>query len=144
MKIRLALVLVMLISACDAENPDEELRALLIDMEDAAESRNTGFFRGVVADSYRDGRGNDRERLIGLIRGFFLTNANVEAIVRVQEVTLASPESAEVALQAALLSGNGGRSLFGVDGDFYLVELEFVQFGGDWMLIGADWRPVIE
>ena len=141
--VRIALLVALLLSACDAENPDDELRALMQDMEVATESRNTGFFRGIVAESYRDARGNDRERLINLIRAFFLTNSKVEAIVRVQEVSLDGDASAEVTLQTALLSETNGRSLFGLDGDFYTVELEFLQTGGDWMLIGADWRSAL-
>jgi len=107
-------------------------------MEEAAESRNTGFFRGVIAESYRDPRGNDRERIITGIRGFFLANAKIEAIVRVTEVRLDGLASARVVLQLALLREPGGRSLLGFDGDLRTVELEFLRDDA-WMLIGAQW-----
>lgn len=138
------MALVLTLSACSAENPDEALRALIADMETAAESRDTGFFRGVVADSYRDARGNDRDRIIDLVRAFFLTNSSIEAVVRVDDVSLDGSDSADVELQLALLSSASGRSLLGLDGQLRRVDLEFLRIDGDWMLIGADWRPIVE
>jgi hypothetical protein len=138
--IRLTFLGLLLLAACDAPNPDEALRALIEDMEVATESRNTGFFRDIIADSYRDSRGNDRQQIINVIRGFFLTNSQIEAIVRVQDVVLDGMDSANVTIQAALLSEAGGRSLLGVDGDFYVAEFEFLRIDGDWRIIGGSWR----
>lgn len=142
MRLRVALLLAVLLTGCGAENPDAEVRAMIEDMETAVEARDTGYFRGVIADSFRDARGNDRGRIIDLIRGFFLANPRIEAIVRVEDVTLDGPDSARVTVQAALLSAAGGRSLLGVDGDLYSADLELLRIDGEWRLIGADWRSL--
>lgn len=141
--LRLGVLGVVFLAACDAPNPDDALRAMILDIEAATESRDTGFFREVIAESYQDSHGNDRERAIDVIRGFFLVNSRIEAIVRVQDVILDGAQSAEVSLQLALLSEAGGRSLLGVDGDFYFVDLEFLRIGGDWRIIGAGWRKAL-
>lgn len=137
--LRALILAAVALSGCAAENPDAELRELIAAMEEAVEARDTGFFRGVIADSYRDTRGNDRQRLIDAIRGFFLTNPRIEAVVRVSEVRLDGAASAEVVVQVALLRESGGASLLGFEGDLSTVELEFLR-DGDWKLIGAEWE----
>jgi hypothetical protein len=135
-----SVLVLALVAGCDAPNPDETLRAMLEEAEVATEERNTGFFRRVIARSYQDARGNDRESLINLVRGFFLTNTQIEALVRVDDVQLDGEDSAKVSIQVALLSEDGGRSLLGVDGDFYSIDLEFLRIDGDWQVIGSGWR----
>ena len=135
----LIIAALLLAAACSRSAPEEELRALIADMESAVEARDTAFFRGVIGASYRDGRGNDREGLINAIRGFFLTNPKIEAIVRVVRVRIDSLDSADVVLQVALLRGVGGPSLLGFEADFRTIELELVR-DDEWSVIGASWE----
>jgi hypothetical protein len=137
--IRTMLLALVALSGCGAPSIDEELRALISEAETAVESRNTSFFRGVIGDSYLDSRGNDRDRLIDAIRAFFLTNSQIEAIVRVQEVRVDGPDSARIVLQVALLRETDGAPLFGFDADLRTLELEALR-NGAWEIIGAEWE----
>ena len=129
------------LTACGTEDPDAALRALIEDAEVAAEGRDTGFFRGVLSERYADRRGNDRDRVIATLRGYFLTHQSIEIVTRVESITLTGTDAAEVVLQAGVLGRREGASLVGgLDGELHRIELELVNQGGGWQVIGADWE----
>jgi len=131
------------LTGCAARDADAEVRALVAAAERAAEARDTGFFRDVVAESYADTRGNGRDEIIDLVRGFFFLNTSLEVINRIDEIVLAGDEAATVTLQTAVLGRSAGRGVLGVDADLYAIELELVRQGSAWRIIGADASPVL-
>jgi hypothetical protein len=141
---RLGLLLTLLGAAvavgCGGGDSDAELRALVASAEEAAEAHDTGFFRALVASSYADRSGRGRDDLINLVRGHFLVNGDLEVLNRIEQIRLDTDTAAEVVLQAALIR-HGGRA---VDGGLYRIELELVKADGEWQLIGADWKPILE
>ena len=52
-------VIAVLSCGCAADDPATVIEQLIEDTEIAAESRDTGHFRGLIADSYVDARGSD-------------------------------------------------------------------------------------
>ena len=129
------------LAACGAEDPNSELRELIERTEVAAEERDTGHFRGLVSDRYTDVRGNDRERLVDMIRGYFLTHQSLEVVTRIESIVPSGTDAAEVSLLAGLLGQRAGASLLGgLDGQLYDIELELIREGGDWQIIGARWK----
>lgn len=141
----LAAALVILTGGCAADDPEAALVALVEDAEHAAESRDSGFFRALVADSYLDAHGNDRDGLIGRIRGYFLANRTVEVLTRVERVALRGTDAAELTVLAGVLGRRPGAGLLaGLDGRIYRLELEAVRRGGEWQVIGADWESAMD
>lgn len=133
--------LLTILIACGSEDPNSELRELIERTEIAAEERETGHFRRLLSDSYIDVRGNDRDRMIDIIRGYFLTHQSLEVVTRIESIVLNGTDAAEVSLLAGLLGQREGASLLGgLDGRLYDVELELVREGGDWQIIGAGWE----
>ena len=131
------------VAACSGSDPDAELRELVAAAEAAAEERDGGFFRGLLAPDFRDARGNDRDAMLNLVRGYLLTYSNIEIISRVEEVNLSGADAAHVVLQAAIVSRRAGqRLLSGVDGQMYRIELELVR-DDDWRVIGASYGPAV-
>lgn len=138
-------VLVLLLSACANQDPESALAQLVESAEAAAESQDTSFFRGVIAESYVDNRGNDRERVVNLIRGYFLTNRDIDVVARIQSVELQGRDAAEVVVLAGILGRRPGEGILqGLDGRLYRVELELVESGGDWRVIGASWERSLD
>lgn len=133
------------VCGCSAEDPATVIEQLVEDAEIAAESRDTGHFRGLVADSYVDARGNDRERLIDLIRGYFFTHPSIDVFTRIESVELSGEDAADVVVLAGVLGRRPGEGLLeGFDGRLYRLELELVENGGDWQVIGADWERSLD
>ena len=145
-RIRLSvLALVLLQSACAVEDPEPALAQLIATAEAAAESRDTSFFRGLVAESYIDNHGNDRDRLIDSIRGYFLVNQDVDVVTRVESIELHGLDAAEVVVLAGILGRRPGQGIVpGFDGRLYRLELELVEMGGDWRIIGASWERSLD
>ena len=126
--------------ACTPDDPEASVRAFVTAAEDAAEARETRFFRDAISASYADRRGQRRDDVIDVIRGVFLTNASLEVVSRIESIELAGADVATVRLQAALVGKREGASLLDVDGDLYRIELELVRESGAWSVIGADWE----
>jgi hypothetical protein len=142
---RLAVVLApLIVAACGTPDPTGAIRARLADVERAAEARNTGFFRDLLAAGYRDDHGNDRAAAIQLVRGFFLANQKIEIVSRVDEIDLEGADAARAVVHAGLLGQRAGAAaLGGLRGDLYRFELELVNESGDWRIIGAKWQRAI-
>ena len=135
------LLLASTIGACSAPDADSELRELMSEAERAAEARNTGFFRDLVATSYKDARGNDRNQIIDLVRGYFFTHSNVEIVSRIEEIELAGSDAAIIVVQTGLVGQQAGRSgIGGLDGQLYRLELELIKTNREWQIIGASWE----
>jgi hypothetical protein len=137
-------VVAVLVSACGASDPEAEIRALLAAAEQAAETRDAGFFGDAVGAAYRDARGNDRDELVRSIRGYFIANQRIEIVSRVDEIVLEGADAARAVVHAGLLGQRTGAALIdGVEADLYRFELELVNDGGDWRIIGADYRRAL-
>ncbi len=135
----------VLAGGCSAQDPATAIEQLIEETEVAAESRDTGHFRRLIADSYVDARGNDREQLINLIRGYFLANQSIDVLSRIEAVELSGDDAAEVVVLAGVLARRPGAGLLdGFDGRVYRLELELVENGGDWQIIGASWERSLE
>jgi hypothetical protein len=126
------------VAGCGTSDPEAEIRALLTAAEEAAEARDVGFFADLVGEGYRDSRGQDRAELMRTLRGYFIANQRIEIVSRVDEVVLEGSDAASAVVHAGLLGRRSGAGLAGVDADLYRFELELVNDGGDWKIIGAD------
>jgi hypothetical protein len=101
----------VLAAGCAASDAEAEIRALLAGAAEAAEARDTGFFADVVGAGYRDTRGNDREQLIGLVRGYFIANQRVEIVSRVDDVVLEGADAARAVVHAGMLGRRAGAEV---------------------------------
>jgi hypothetical protein len=128
-------------TGCGADDPEAEVRAVLAAAEAAAEVRDAGFFRDFIGSGYRDARGNDREQLLNLLRGYFIAHQKIEIVSRFDEVRLNAVDAADAVVHAALVVQRTGESaLGGIGGDFYRFEIELINDGGEWRMIGAKWE----
>jgi hypothetical protein len=129
-------------AGCGRADPHTELRQVIAAAEAAAEERDGGYFRELLSPAYGDARGNDRDALLNLVRGYLLAHSNIEIISTIDEIELQGADAARLVLRAALVGRRAGESRFGgIDGQMYLVELELVNDDSDWRVIGAQWRP---
>lgn len=133
------------LSGCGApSDPEQELRELIDAAASAAEARDTGFFRDLIAGGYRDSRGNDRDQLINYLRGYFLTHMQIEVVSRIAEVELQGADAARVVVQAGMLGRRAGQPVLSqLNADLYRIELELVGGSGGWQVIGARWERAL-
>ncbi|HEX7237379.1 MAG TPA: hypothetical protein VF405_10495 [Gammaproteobacteria bacterium] len=137
----IAALLAVLAAGCGASDPEAEIRALLAAAEEAAEARDVGFFGDALGDGYRDARGNDREETLRMLRGLFVANQRVEIVSRVDEIVIEGGDAARAVVHAGMVGRHANAGLIdGVDADLYRFELELVNSGGNWQIIGADFK----
>jgi hypothetical protein len=129
----------VVVAGCGTSDPEAEIRAMLAAAEEAAEARDVGFFSDLVGPGYRDSRGQDRAELLLRLRGYFIANQRIEFVSRVDDVTLEGADAARAVVHAGLVGQRSGAELLaGVDADLFRFELELINDGGGWQVIGAD------
>jgi hypothetical protein len=130
----LAVALLGMTAACTETDRETEIRAFVEAAVAAAENRETGHFRSIIAPSYADDRGGDRDRVIDTVRGFFLVNSQVEAAADILSVVWDGTASARLVLDIDV-EGRGNR----YSGT---VEFELLRERDDWSVIGARWNAI--
>ena len=136
----LVLSAVLVAASCSTGDADAEVRARLAAAQAAAEARDLGFFRDFVGSGYRDAHGNDREQVLNLLRGLFIAHQKIEIFSAIEEVRLEGSDAAHVIAQVGLAGQRSGESLRGrLSGDLYRFDVELIEDGGEWRMIGATW-----
>ena len=140
----ISLALAVLVSGCGASDPEAEIRALLTAAEHAAEARDVGFFGDAIGDSYRDAQGNDREAVLRMLRGLFIANQRIEIVSRIDEIVVEGGDAARAVVHAGMVGRRTDATLIdGLGADLYRFELELVNDGGNWQIIGADFKRAL-
>ncbi len=117
-----------------ADDPEAELRAWIAAAEEEAEDRDRRALIARVADSYIDGRGNNRDSVDKLFRYYFLRQQSVVLLSNIETIEVYGDTAAEVALTVGMAGSSGGLNL---SADAWRFELELEKRAGDWLLIGA-------
>ena len=128
---------------CGGADPHAELAELVAAAETAAEDRDGSFFRDLIAPSYQDTRGYDRDELLGLIRGYLLAHSNIEIITNVDEIAVEGSDAARVVVRAGMVGRRAGEPLLGgIEGQLYRIELK-LRNDDSWRVIEASWQPAM-
>lgn len=126
----------------DPGSPEEQLRALVRQAEEAAEEKSLSPIRRMISDDYSDEGGNDRQAIEGIIRYHFLRHDAVHLITRISDLAFPEPGRAEIQIFAAM-AGEPIPSADRIDplrADFYRFELTLAREDkGEWKLVTARW-----
>ena len=127
----------------DADSPETEIRALVVQAQTAAEERNVRDLRALVADDYADAQGHDRKTVENLIRLHVLRNQSIHLFARIRDIAFPQPDRATVSVAAAMAGrpvASAGE-LVGVNADLYRFDLELIRRDGKWQVQRAAWEP---
>ena len=133
-----AVSLTVFLGGCsDPTTPEVEIRAVITQAEEAAESRDLGDIRPLIADEYSDKRGYDKDQIQDLLRLLFLTHQSIHLLVHIESVDLPSTDVANV----VALVGMADTADTLPDVDLYQFEVQLIDQGdGEWQVVNADWR----
>jgi hypothetical protein len=127
----------------DSLSPEEQVRAVIEEMERAAEEGDVSAFKAVVSESYQDERGFDKRDLAAYVTFHVMQNANRHVFTRVHSVEIRDAGRAEVVLIAAITGRDvsGPEELAAMHADVYKIDMDLDDEGdGDWRLVWAQWR----
>ena len=131
MKFLPALLIATLLVGCGAKSSDEEqVRAVVSDVEAAAESRDTSDVLAHVADDYSDAAGFDKTQLQNFLRGYFLAHPKLELLVTVESLEFPVDGLAQAVVSIATVELT--------DPDMQRLKVEFRRSGKEWQVVRAD------
>lgn len=131
---------ILLFSACGGGadyDPEAELRNWVARGEQAAEDKDRGDLLELIAESYADSRGNDRDSLGDILRVYFFRQESIALLTTIDEITFYDDTAALVTVTVGMAGTNS--SMLGFRADAYRFELELQKADDEWMLIGARW-----
>lgn len=130
--------------ASDATSPEERVRAVLADLEEAAGRKNAPAMREHVSEGYADAQGNDKRAIAQLVAFHLLRNQSVYLLTRVQSIEIepAGEARADVLVAMAGTPIAGPEALRGLRADLYRFDLRLgEEQDGAWRVRSAQWRP---
>ena len=146
--LRPAIVAAMLaagLAGCSpAPSPEDEIRDVVAGAERAAEARDARALRDLVADDYRDGRGNGAEEIRRFVHGYLVAHQSVHLLVRIEEIELPAADLARLRATVAMVGKEAdSASAWDLAADVYEFDVTLARESGDWRVIRADWRPAL-
>ncbi|MDW7772069.1 MAG: hypothetical protein SCH71_04175 [Desulfobulbaceae bacterium] len=149
MRIRILLsvfvfVFFFLVSGCGPDDsPEEQIRLFIKAGEEAAEARDAGALKKLIAENYEDAHRRTRRDITALAGRYFLANKNIHIFTRVGKLLFSEKDTAELQLYVAMTGRNAADSnaLLNMQADLYLFDLLLVWVNKEWRLMSADWRP---
>ncbi len=124
-------------------SPEEQLRALFSEAEEAAENRHTGALKKLVSDFYADRRGHDKQAIVALLQFYFFRHKSIHLLTQVHSTTFPEPTRAEATVFVAMAGQPipGRDELSRLRADLHRFDFELVsESSGDWKVTRAEWR----
>jgi hypothetical protein len=143
--VAVSLWVAVLVVGCSGggSTPEERVRAVLAELEAAAEARDVGLLKPHVSEAYKDENGNDRRAVLGMATAHFMRNQSVYLLVRLSDLQLLEPGRAQVDAFVAL-AGRPIRdkaALPELHADLYRFGFALRDEDGEWRVTAADWHP---
>ncbi|MBM0104378.1 hypothetical protein JM946_06455 [Steroidobacter sp. S1-65] len=123
-----------LLAACgDADSPEQQVRAVIEQMELAAENRDVGDVMEHVSEDYRGADGMGPEEVARYLRGYFIANQSIHLLTRIEDLTFPSEGEA----RAQVLVGMVGRDAaatrqWDLAADLHTFRIALRREAGDW------------
>lgn len=140
----LALLLFILPAACGpGDSPEEQVRQYVAAAEEAAEARNPGDLKELIAEQYQDDQGRTRRDIVAIAARYLYANKSIHVLTRIEGLVFPASEQAQLTVYAALTGQNVSDldALLNMQADLYRFDLELRRTDGEWRLLRADWRP---
>ena len=130
----------LLLAACGpASTPEDEIRALVVQAETAAEARDASALRALVADDYRDGDGRGADDIRRYLHGYLVAHQSIHLITRIDAIEIEGPEVAHAQVIVGML-GRESDSTWDLAGDVYRFDLRLAREDGEWRVTRAGWQ----
>lgn len=129
------------LAGCGPEpDAEREIREWLARGEAAVAAEDRRELMRMVAPTYADSRGNDREEIDRVLRLLFLRQDDIKLLTRVSAIDVYGDSAAEVRLTTGVAGSNQSRP--GFRAEALRFELELEHNGNDWQLIAARWSEL--
>lgn len=139
------LLLSLIFIACSDDNgltPEQQVKAVVKQMETSLEDRNLSQLFEHVSDNYNDHKGNDKKALRRFAQIYTLRNQSIALLTTITSLEVIDQNT--VAIEANVLMGakreSDGNLLNQLSADAESISAVFQQEGSDWRLLSMSWR----
>jgi len=134
-----------LLIACGQSNelsPEDQVKAVLSQMEQLIEERNTSDLFEHVSDHYQDHKGNDKTALRRFAQIFMIKNQSISMVTSIKSLDLIDPSTAaiEAVVVMAGRANNSDNLLAQLSADKQPVSAVFQNEDGEWRLTSMSWQ----
>jgi len=127
----LILLATILLAACGAKTSDEQqVRALIDEVETAAEARDTSDVLEHVSETYADSGGLDKTQLQDFLRGYFLAHPRLELVVNIESLEFPVDGLAQAVVSVTTVELT--------DPNLQRLKVEFRRSGSIWKVARAE------
>jgi hypothetical protein len=125
------LLATIFLAACGATTSDEQqVRALIDEVETAAEARDTSDVLEHVSDDFADSRGLDKTQLQDFLRGYFLAHPKLELVVNIESLEFPVDGLAQAVVSVTTVELT--------DPNLQRLKVEFRRSGNTWQFARAE------
>ena len=94
----------MTLAACGAgDSPEQQVRAVIDQMEAAAENRDVGELTQYLSEDYRDSNGMGPDEVARYLRGYFIANQSIHLLTRIEELEFPTEGEARARVTVGML-----------------------------------------
>lgn len=105
-----------------------------------AEEKDRRALMDMIAASYTDARGNERDDIENLFRVYFLRQNNVSLLISIDDIEVYGDSAAQLTMTVGMAATNEGT--LGFSADAYNFEMELERRDDEWLLYSARWGEV--
>ena len=125
------LLATIFLAACGTTTSDEQqVRALIDEVETAAEARDTSDVLEHVSETYADSGGLDKTQLQDFLRGYFLAHPKLELVVNIESLQFPVDGLAQAVVSVTTVELT--------DPNRQQLKVEFRRSEGAWQVARAD------
>jgi hypothetical protein len=125
------LLATIFLAACGATTSDEQqVRALIDEVETAAEARDTSDVLEHVSDDFADSGGLDKTQLQDFLRGYFLAHPRLELVVNIESLEFPVDGLAQAVVSVTTVELT--------DPNLQRLKVEFRRSGSIWKVARAE------
>ena len=107
--------------------------------ETAAEARDLGALRDLIADDYRDADGRDADEIHRYIHGYLIAHQSIHLITRIDAIEIEGAEVARAQVSVGML-GRESDSSWDLAADIQRFDLRLAREDGEWRVTRAAWQ----
>lgn len=139
----LCLSFLLCLSACsnNKTSPETQLRAWLLQMEDAVTQKDLSKIKSLISPDYQDAEGNTRQKIMLQLALLFKRHDNIALHNTITEIKT-NPQSARLVIETRFSQSNAFAQL-GLTDNLYQFVLLFEPSGENWLLNQVTYQPVV-
>ena len=124
------LLATIFLAACGATSDEQQVRALIDELETAAEARDTSDVLEHVSDDFSDSGGLDKTQLQDFLRGYFLAHPRLELVVNIESLEFPVDGLAQAVVSVTTVELT--------DPNLQRLKVEFRRSGSTWQVARAE------